>query len=367
MLVTSQAAARVIDDTLAAGSNLGRLGITARAAMALTALLFACGTAPEEAPLAPKVTPGPSGTLPSAPEPANAAPLETMPAGRVVPVGTTPEGLVFDATTGSVVVGVRSPDGIVVLDRDGIPVTRVQLDGAPRHLSLIGPGGPVLVPAEGSDQLVTVALPEGRVESVTRVGRNPHDAVAVSGRVFVGNEFADSVSVVDNGQVVEEIPAPVQPGGIGTSAGAVAVVGVRGRQTKVIDAVSLEELGTLVTGAGPTHVVGDDTRLFVADTNGDEILVLSVVPEVSEIGRIKVAGAPYGMAIDPVRRQLWVTLTATNRVVALDVSGADPVPVSEFATVRQPNSVAVDPETGTVYVAGTADGVVQIVTADDTG
>ncbi len=64
--------------------------------------------------------------------------------------------------------------------------------------------------------------------------------------------------------------------------------------------MSLEELGTLVTGAGPTHVVGDDTRLFVADTNGDEILVLSVVPEVSEIGRIKVAGAPYGMAIDPV-------------------------------------------------------------------
>ncbi len=54
-------------------------------------------------------------------------------------------------------------------------------------------------------------------------------------------------------------------------------------------------------------------------------------------------------------------------MVALDVSGADPVPVSEFATVRQPNSVAVDPETGTVYVAGTADGVVQIVTADDTG
>jgi hypothetical protein len=210
-----------------------------------------------------------------------------------------PEGLVFDATTGLVEVGLRSPDGIALVDRDGRLVRRVDLDGAPRHLALVGPGGPVLVPAEGSDQLVTVALPDGRVESVTPVGRNPHDAVAVGMRVFVGNEFADSVSVVDNAEVVDEISAPVQPGGIGASGDAVAVVGVRGRQTKVFDAASLDELGTPVIAAGPTHVVGDDDRLFVADTNGDAILVLSAGPEIEEIARIEAAGAPYGMAIDP--------------------------------------------------------------------
>jgi DNA-binding beta-propeller fold protein YncE len=278
-----------------------------------------------------------------------------------------PEGLVFDAATGLVVVGLRSPDGIALVDRDGELVRRIDLDGAPRHLALAGPGGPVLVPAEGSDQLVTVALPDGRIESVTPVGRNPHDAVAVGMRVFVANEFADSVSVVVDGKVVDEIPAPVQPGGIGVSRDAVAVVGVRGRQTKVFDAASLDELGTPVTGAGPTHVVGDDDRLFVADTNGDAILVLSAGPEVEEIARIQATGAPYGMAIDPVRRQLWITLTATNRVVAFDISGPEPRPVADFASVRQPNSIAVDPGTGTVYVAGTADGVLQIVTTDDIG
>jgi DNA-binding beta-propeller fold protein YncE len=324
--------------------------------VALTALLVACGN--------PAGIPEP---LPSAPEPAVAVPLEAMPPGRVVPVGPMPEGLVFDATTGLVVVGLRSPDGIALVDRDGQLVRRVDLDGAPRHLALAGPGGPVLVPAEGSDQLVTVALPDGRIESVTPVGRNPHDAVAVGMQVFVANEFADSVSVVDNAKVVAETPAPVQPGGIGASGDAVAVVGVRGRQTKVFDAASLAELGTIVTGAGPTHIVGDEDRLFVADTNGDAILVLSIAPEVKEITRIEAAGAPYGMAIDPVRRQLWVTLTATNRVVGFDISGPEPRPVADFASVRQPNSIAIDPETGTVYVAGTADGVLQIVTSDEIG
>jgi YVTN family beta-propeller protein len=278
-----------------------------------------------------------------------------------------PEGMVFDGTTGLVVIGLRSPDGVVLVDRDGQLVRRVDLDGAPRHLALAGPGGPVLVPAEGSDQLVTVALPDGRIESVVPVGRNPHDAVAVGRRVYVANEFADSISVVDDAKVVDEIPAPVQPGGIGASGDAVAVVGVRGRQTKVFDAASLDELGTLVTGAGPTHLVGDQDRLFVADTNGDAVLVLSVAPEVGEIARVEAPGAPYGMAVDPVRRQLWITLTATNRVVGFDISGAEPRPVADFASVRQPNSIAVDPESGTIYVAGTADGVLQIVTPDDLG
>jgi sugar lactone lactonase YvrE len=54
-------------------------------------------------------------------------------------------------------------------------------------------------------------------------------------------------------------------------------------------------------------------------------------------------------------------------MAAFDNSGPEPRPVADFASVRQPNSIAVDPETGTVYVAGTADGVLQVVTTDDLG
>ncbi len=330
-----------------------------------TAVSVACAGSIDERNSS-KVTSGPE-PLPSAPEPAVAPPPEATPVGRVVPVGPMPEGLVFDARTGLIAIGVRGPDALVLLDRDGREVRRISLDGAPRHLGLGGPGGPVLVPAEGSDQLVAVTLPDGRIQSVTSVGRNPHDAVAAAGRVFVGNEFGDSVSVVEDGDVVGQVAAPIQPGGLGAAGDAVAIVGVRGRQTKVVDASSLRELGTVVTGAGPTHVVGLGDRLFVADTNGAAVLVLSTAPEVAETARIDAAGAPYGLAVDPVRQHLWVTLTASNQVLVLDVSSPEPVVLRTLPSVRQPNSVAVDPESGTVYVAGTADGVLQIISPDVIG
>ncbi len=328
--------------------------------LAMVLLVVACGGPKSESSSAPD-------PLPSAPEPAEAPPLDTVPVGRVVPVGTMPEGIVVDSTTGLVAVGLREPAGIALVDLEGQVVQRVDLDGAPRHLRLAGPGGPVLVPAEGSDQLVRVGLPDGQVSSVTRVGRNPHDAVALGERVFVANEFADDVSVVVGDEVVDETPAPLQPGGIAAGDDAVAVVGVRARQTKVFDAASLEAVGTVVSGAGPTHVVAEKDRAFVADTSGDAILALSLRPAVAEIARVEVAGAPYGMALDTARQRLWVTLTASNEIVAFDIADDQPRLVTRLASVRQPNSVAVDPSTGNVYVTGTADGVLQIIPADRVG
>jgi hypothetical protein len=56
-----------------------------------------------------------------------------------------------------------------------------------------------------------------------------------------------------------------------------------------------------------------------------------------------------------------VTETATNRLAEYDVSGVAPRLVATFPTVRQPDSVAVSPRTGRVYVTGTADGELQIL------
>lgn len=332
----------------------------------MAATLAACGSSSEEAEEAEEN--GPPDSLPSAPEPAVAPEPVAEPAGRVVPVGNAPEGLVVDATTGRVVVGLRGPDEVVLLDLEGNLVERVGLDGSPRHLSLAGEGGPVLVPAEGSDQLVVVNLPDGEIDTVTPVGRNPHDAVAVGGRYFTADEFAEQVSVVEDGAVVETVAAPLQPGGVDTADGLVAVVGVRARQTKVFDAATLEEVATVTTGAGPTHVIGSGDRFYVADTGGGEVLVLAPSGDSVEVTtRIAIPGAPYAQAVDRQRQRLWVTLTERNEVVAFDLSGDEPELIATLPSVRQPNSVAVDEQTGTVYVAGTADGVLQIIPADVTG
>ena len=241
---------------------------------------------------------------------------------------------------------------------------RIPLPGAPRHLRLAGPGGPVLVPCESGDRLVEVALPSGRTR-VTKVGDGPHDADNVGARVFVGDEFGSTLSVVERGRRLRQVPTPLQPGGVAAfrdPAGPVAVVGVRERAVALYD-VAGRELARERAGLGPTHVeAGDDGRLYVADTDGNAILLFRTRPRLELVRRIAVPGQPYATTLDRRRGKLWVTLTETNEAVQLTAE----VLVREqrrFRTVRQPNSIAVHEPSGRVFVASRADGTLQVYDA----
>jgi len=63
------------------------------------------------------------------------------------------------------------------------------------------------------------------------------------------------------------------------------------------------------------------------------------------------------VASDPRRRRLWVTLTERNQVAELSSRRV----LRTYPTVRQPNSVAVDPRSGRVFVASRKDGTLQII------
>lgn len=308
---------------------------------------------------------GSSDELPPPAEPAVSPPVAVPPAGRVVDVGHMPEGVVADPVTGLVAVGLRDPDRLALVDgRSGEVVRRTPLPEPPRHLQLAEPGGPVLVPAEGADELLEVSLPSGRVAASTPVGAFPHDAAAVGERRFVADEFGDAVSVVEEGREIATLEAPVQPGGVAAlGRDTVGVVAVRGNVLRVYDARTLRPLGDAGAGAGPTHIVADpvDDRFFVADTRG-EALLFSIAGERPEIfDRVNLPGPPYGLAIDSSRRRIWLTLPASNELAEVELEGKEPTVVRTYPTVRQPNSVAVDTGTGTVFVAGRAGGELQII------
>lgn len=299
------------------------------------------------------------GLAPAA-EPAKSPPLERRPAGRVVPIGHKPEGLAADARTRQLAVGLTNPDRLVLVNMDsGRVVRRIRLPESPRHLRLAARGGPVLVPAERRDALVEVFLRGRRPPRITPVGDFPHDAASADGRrLFVGDELGDTVSVVEDGRRVRVLDAPIQPGGVAaTGDGRVGVVGVSERALELFDAESLRRLGKIDVGVGPTHLVALGTRLFVVDTRGDGLLEVRTRPRLRIRRRTALPGAPYGVAVDPVRRRLWVTLTETNRVVEL----TDRRRVRSFPTVRQPNTVAVDSRTGRVFVGSRRDGTLQII------
>lgn len=299
-------------------------------------------------------------TFPPAAEPARSPVPTERPEGEVVKVGNKPEGLVVDPRTGLVAVALTDPDELALVDARTLKVRkRVPLPGAPRHLRLAKPGGPVLVPAESGDRLVEVSLPRGRT-TTTPVGDGPHDADATpDGRVYVADEFGSTLTVVEDGRRVAQVPAPLQPGGIAAVAdGPIALVAVRERVVALFDPRTARRLDQAVAGVGPTHVeTGAGGRVYVADTDGDAILLFQTRPELKLVRRAQVEGEPYAMTMDR-KRNLWVTQTALNRVVRLTADGR-PRPKASFPTVRQPNSVAVDPRTGRVFVASRTDGTLQ--------
>jgi len=302
--------------------------------------------------------------LPPAAEPARSPPLTRTPVGQLISVGPGPEGLAADPVSGHVLVALRDPAAVALVDgRADRVVKRIAIPGAARHLALERPGGAFLVPAERADRLLRVDARKGRVLAEVGVGAFPHDATtAAGGRIFVGDERGDSVSVLDAGHPVRTLRVAAQPGGLAAPAQGrlVAVVSVRERVLELFDARTLKRVGRVGAGVGPTHVIADapGRLLYVVDTQGEALLVFTLRPKLQLVRRVALPGSPYGIALDARRARLFVSLTARNELVELPAHGR-PHPLRTFATVRQPDTVAVDQRTGRVFVTGRVAGVLQ--------
>ena len=63
----------------------------------------------------------------------------------------------------------------------------------------------------------------------------------------------------------------------------------------------------------------------------------------------------------------WVAQTATNTVVGYDLATGIPVEKVRYRTVRQPNSLAFDDASGTLYVVSGAGAGVQVIASAGAG
>jgi hypothetical protein len=144
--------------------------------------------------------------------------------------------------------------------------------------------------------------------------------------------------------------------------GRLAVLAPRARTLELVDRRTHERLARVAAGVGPTHVLAVADRLYVTDTQGGALLVFATRPKLVLTRRVFLPGAPYAIAVDPVRHRLWVTLTARNELVSLPANGR-PRPLVRLATIRQPDRVAVDSARGTVAVTGRDAGVLQLIGA----
>ncbi len=305
----------------------------------------------------------PPAVLRAAPEPARAPAPMVAPQGTVLDLhGGRPEGIVGDPVSGLVVVALRDPDRLALVDPTAATIVRsVPAPGSARHLELVPGGGAVLVPGEDSDLLTRVELPSGRVGTPVKVLRQPHDvAVTDDGTDYVADEFGGAVSVVRDGAVVKTFRGLVQPGGAAGTGDTATVVDVRARLLHVYRGD--RELASLPAGAGPTHALALSRGLvLVTDTSGGALLLYDVAGTPKQIGSVKLPGRPYGTAYDAARHLVFVTATAENLLVEYRLDGSRLTRIATFPTVRDAYSVAVAPSNGRVAVAGESGSVLQLL------
>ncbi|MFD1152137.1 YncE family protein, partial [Saccharothrix hoggarensis] len=241
-----------------------------------------------------------------------------------------------------VAVALSDPPSVALYPVDAAGDPRVvPLPGAAERLVAVGDEVEAVVPAG-----VVVTVRADGTTSERRVYGGTVDVARVDGRTLVARRDARQVSVGDH--VVRSISSPDRVVAVGDA----AVVLDRPRSAVFdLDPAADGPGAGLRAGEGATNAVADRFgRVFVVDTRGGELMAFSTGPLIMRL-RYPLPGAPYGMAYDEARDLLWITLTERNEVVAFDVSGGEPVERHRYAAVRQPDSVAVDPGSGRVFVA----------------
>ena len=115
----------------------------------------------------------------------------------------------------------------------------------------------------------------------------------------------------------------------------------------------------LRAGEGATTMAADSAgRVLVADTRGDALLVFGTDPLILR-QRYPVHDAPYGLAGSS--KLAWVSQTAINTVVGYDLATGIPVEKVRYRTVQQPNTLAFDEASGTLYVVSGSGAGVQVI------
>jgi hypothetical protein len=294
--------------------------------------------------------------------PAVSPELSTAPAGTTLALPGKATAAVVDPATSTLAVAVEAPAELLLFHLDQLTAAPVQvaLPGRADHLELAGVGGQLLVPMPSQPFVLHVALPGGSTAQ-WQLNSGSADGLLMGARTVAVRADGTGVTVL-NGEKVQRT--------IGGFQGA-AVVVPNGNQVVVLDRLRTAvtevnpvtgQLGTsLRAGDGATNAVVDRFgRVLVTDTRGGELLAFSAGPLLMR-QRYPVPGVPYALAYDSRRDLVWVTLTERNEVVGYYVAGGEPVERYRFPTVRQPNAVAVDPESGRVFVASADGGGVQVV------
>ena len=320
------------------------------AALLVAGLVSGCGQVGGSQPAPPL---GPAG-------PASATEGGPAAAGSVQPLQDAAGFVVVDPRTEQLAITLSNPPRLLLRPlSDAAGQREVPLPGPASDLVLAAEGGPLLVPVATPGSLIQVPLDGGQPTRID-VGGRPQGAISVGGRIVVAS--GDRAVILGEGRMRQSTVTGFADAARLAPAGSEVAVLDRAQSTvSLVDPASGRAGPALRAGNGAVSVVADRFgRLVVADVRDGELLVYAGDPLLLR-QRYPLPGAPYGLGYDPRRDLAWVTLTARNEVVGLRMGGSEPEIVHRFATVRQPDAVAVDPVSGRVVVVSASGAGLQVI------
>ncbi|BCP37071.1 hypothetical protein MINTMi198_24410 [Mycobacterium intracellulare M.i.198] len=307
-------------------------------------------------------------------EPAAAAvspPASQPPAGAVRPLPAHAAAAVFDAGTRRLAVlapgsDPAAPGSITVFGEAQAPPRVVDLPGPASALTDDGQGTAYLAARGG---YFAVDLSTGHTAQGERERRGPD-------RVHRGGATRRRPARVGQRRRRRLHPRLPKPGAVSAASVAsrnkvfarVDCLATQGDTTVVLDrgqtsVTTIDADGhvqqALRAGRGATTMAADALgRVLVADTRGGQLLVYGVDPLILRQA-YPVSQAPYGLAGS--RALAWVSQTVSNIVIGYDLSTGIPVEKVRYPTVQQPNSLAFDEASDTLYVVSGSGAGVQVI------
>ena len=326
------------------------------AAVSLVAILLVSGCAPDGKPTDDlQVVANPvAATAPLSPSPS------APPVGKLVSTSSV-TALATDPASRTLAVAVAEPPSVLLYSLDA-------LDAAPKTVTLPGEverlsasPGQLLATVPGKAQVAKISLPGGELTTLAVDGQ-PASARAAGGQTLVAVRDRKAVEVFDGDKLTKTITGQLYSADdVLTSGNGTVVLDKLRTALFKVDVAGGKVAEGLRAGDGATNAVADSFgRVLVTDTRESALLAFSTDPLLMR-QRYPVPGGAYGIAYDAPRSLAWVTLTERNEVVGFDVRGGEPTERYRFATVRQPNSVTVDEQTGRVVVGSAAGEGTQVI------
>ncbi|ORX05222.1 hypothetical protein AWC29_12180 [Mycobacterium triplex] len=297
--------------------------------------------------------------------PAQSPPTSQHPAGVVRPLAAVGVATVFDDATHQLAVlapgaGSGAPASVAVFGPGQL---------APRVIGLPGPAtaitgdghGTAYLAARGGYFVLDLAAGHATQANLADAAGVEYTAIArrADGKLVLGSADGAVYILASGGAAVENRKKIFARVDWLVTQGNTIVVLDRGQTSVTTIGADGRVAQSLRAGTGATTMAADPVgRVLVADTRGDELLVYGVDPLILRQA-YPVRQAPYGLAGS--RDLAWVSQTASNMVIGYDLSTGIPVEKVRYPTVQQPNSLAFDEASDTLYVVSGSGAGVQVI------